>query len=927
MSMTQESSTPEKVSGGTLGGRTVAALLLDQAEAGVTGSLVLTRGQMRKEIFLRDGTIVGAESNLRQEALGSLLLERGVIDERQLALVLSELKQRGQKMGSVLVELGWFSPEVVLDFLAAQVRKRVVDSLRWSDGVWSFVPGEEFARRIMEHPTDTEWVVFAGLAKTTSAEGLMARLEQDGPRPIRLGTRFPRFRKAFERALGNELLPLLDDEPLLASMVLRPSADTLFTAIEALILTELATLGPPVETADDGFRADPIDVYALERLGADAASGGPPPEVTPPPSVNPTAIGTGRAAPTLPPAVGPAAARRELLRAYLDVHGKPPHQILGVATSATREEVTQAFAEKMQQFADEAYSSADLGEDRPKLDVVRAAFERAFDALAEPVRDDDADRTARSHAIDPLGAELSFQDGLGALAAGDAGQAAIRFQEAVDARPDQAAYHAYLGWALFQATGEAAAEPAGKHLKHALALDPDLPDAHLFLGRVADSAGDAEGARRHLERTLAIDPSRIEAVDLLVRVHTRAGDVVATERLYRRVIAGLGERSLTLRRRLWKELGDLYEGELGDRGRARLAYEMAAKLAPRDTALARKVIELAASDPVRWRETARALAAEWRARPDQAERGKALYNCYVSVGQNDAAVLVATAQVLRRVADDETRRIAERHRPRFLPRIGQPLSADARKKIAHPGEDPDLEALFALLASAGVMIPFSLLALGVSEDAPLTADALPPQFRRVFDYVARTLGATLPLAFYRHASLGGDARLADVRPHALLLGPALLDTGNTLDIGFRIGRALALASPGRIAGSARSGVELRPYLEASLAFGRAGTGSGGGPADAIRKAISAAGPDLVTRVAEVAERLAGRGDAVDLNDWARALNRAATRLGLVVAGDLLRIGQFVAEEDGPAALEDLIDFAIGPEHVEIRMDLGTSAVV
>ena len=78
---------------------TVAELLLGHAEARSTGVLTLSRGQVRKQLFLRDGVLVSAESNLREEALGELLVTLGLLPRPRLNQLLAEVKRRGQKHG------------------------------------------------------------------------------------------------------------------------------------------------------------------------------------------------------------------------------------------------------------------------------------------------------------------------------------------------------------------------------------------------------------------------------------------------------------------------------------------------------------------------------------------------------------------------------------------------------------------------------------------------------------------------------------------------------------------------------------------------------------------------------------------------------------------------------------------------------------
>jgi len=72
----------------------------------------------------------------------------------------------------------------------------------------------------------------------------------------------------------------------------------------------------------------------------------------------------------------------------------------------------------------------------------------------------------------------------------------------------------------------------------------------------------------------------------------------------RKLVAALGDRAQPLRRRLWCELATVYENQLGDRLSARIAYDMAARLAPDDVSILRKSAEMNAEDPtagVRWR--------------------------------------------------------------------------------------------------------------------------------------------------------------------------------------------------------------------------------------------------------------------------------------------------------------------------------------
>jgi predicted Zn-dependent protease len=136
---------------------------------------------------------------------------------------------------------------------------------------------------------------------------------------------------------------------------------------------------------------------------------------------------------------------------------------------------------------------------------------------------------------DPLGAELAFAEGRSLLASGRAAAAVAPLRRAVDRRPDQAAYHAWLGWTLFRAEQRQAMPEALDRLEHAIAVDPDSVEGHALLGQLLVILGDAGRARVHLERTIALRPEQQEAVDLLARLYVEAGEPEQAQRLYRRV--------------------------------------------------------------------------------------------------------------------------------------------------------------------------------------------------------------------------------------------------------------------------------------------------------------------------------------------------------------------------------------------------------
>ena len=958
------SSRPLQGPSGSLAERGVPKLLVDLTDGCQTGTLALARGKVRKEIYLRDGRVVAADSNLRQEALGTLLCAKQIIDERQLAYLLAETKARGHKMGAVLIELGWLSPDEVLQCLAAQVRKRISDCLRWEEGTWTFAPGDTFGDRIIEHDLDIERIIFMALLRSATPEKLVSRFDQNGACEVKLTHRFAKHRPGFEAVFGSEITQVLAAGASVGSLALRDDSHLVIAAIDTLLETGLAELGDPIREPEEPPAPNPWQSsLSLEKLGAeidnriDAIHPETPDELfshiqrspTPAPETqdgfaemadeqDSGALDVGLRAITLKPeedglgsgSSSPVrdspneALRQAILRTYLIIRGKSFYEALGVLRDAPSAEILAACATKAADFSPAAVAGIDLGAaDRTRLNALRTAIDHAARVLANPSLRQGYDRTlarASSPETDPLGAELAFGEGLLLFNADKIAESLPKFEAAVRARPDQALYQAYLGWARFLAFGSDWAGPARDALDYALTLDPDLTEAHTMLGRLAASENDAATARKHLERSLELQPIQPDTVELLLQAYQRLDDPKGAEGFLRKLVAALGDRAQPLRQRVWCELASVYEKQLHDRLSARVAYDMAARLAPGDIDILRKSAEMNAEDPTRWREMARAITAEWQLHPEDGRAGKRLVDLFLEQGLKDAAGIAAAAMVLRGSSDDKIAKLASQSRPKVLPRISTKLPANWPSRLGYNPEFAEVESLIALLVDSGVILPVTSTDLGLDGEAPIPSTQQPTPFSRVLYYVCELLETPEPPVL-RHPVLLGDARMAHMQPPALLCGSMLLEQPDSVDLGFRLGRALALAPTGRLAGSVRSGGQLRPYVMAALAAARGSLRFEGPAFEGARDVIATLDAPARTAIVEVSQQLARKYGSLNLTAWAKGLGRLATRFSLVICADLLRVGRAVADEEDQAALDDLLAFALSLDYLDLRQEL------
>jgi len=127
------------------------------------------------------------------------------------------------------------------------VRKRVSDCLRWEEGSWTWVPGDTFGDRIIEHDLEVERIIFMGLLRSATPEKLVGRFDQNGAREVRLTRRFAHHRLGFEAVFGADITQVLTAGASVGSLALRDDAHLVIAAIDTLLETGLAELGDPFE--------------------------------------------------------------------------------------------------------------------------------------------------------------------------------------------------------------------------------------------------------------------------------------------------------------------------------------------------------------------------------------------------------------------------------------------------------------------------------------------------------------------------------------------------------------------------------------------------------------------------------------------------------------------------------------------------------
>jgi len=103
-----------------------------------TGSLKVERGDVRKQLELREGHVVSASSNQPREFFGQFLINMGHLTEDQLRKAFATQAETRIFLGKILVMTGLVPEDTVRGTLSHKFREMILDAFHWEDGGFVF---------------------------------------------------------------------------------------------------------------------------------------------------------------------------------------------------------------------------------------------------------------------------------------------------------------------------------------------------------------------------------------------------------------------------------------------------------------------------------------------------------------------------------------------------------------------------------------------------------------------------------------------------------------------------------------------------------------------------------------------------------------------------------------------------------------------
>ena len=424
-----------------------------------TGRLLIRRGPVRKQILLANGRPIGAESNIRSESLGFLLLRDGVIDQAQLRQSVRVARQFGIRQGEALVRIGAITVEAMPDYLRRQLRSRLLGCFAWNGAEYGLKYEPDVRATLEAVELNPLVLIFDGIKTSFPVAPLVHHFDDRNRSPVRVTERLRDYTTMLRPFADDLRVATLCDGQRTLGEVLSVSPFSLIDTLRilrALEITGCIDFGPAKAPDASLDRPGPLTPRAAVSAGMGSAAG----------SVAGSAVG-GSVGGSMD---GAMSAPRRNRRVMTDT--APGSETVDVADSE-----------------DDMPSEVDLERIR------RVAARRR--------------RTRRSDTgPDLVQAETNFSKGKRALEAEDLADALAHFALACRQDPHEPLFRMYHAWTRYQsapANDRKARAEAFDELKTTVDAAPDHDEGHVLLGHIQRQLGNAEAAQKHYRKAIALN--------------------------------------------------------------------------------------------------------------------------------------------------------------------------------------------------------------------------------------------------------------------------------------------------------------------------------------------------------------------------------------------------------------------------------------
>lgn len=446
----------------------------------VEGVIKVEAGKFKKELYFKNGLLVGGRSNILKETFGRVLFENGLVSQPDYEDSLKEVLEQKKKHGAVLQERGLL-PININDALKLQLRMRFVYTFSMSDGTFHFREAV-----LPENVVSQYSMALFNLI----AEGVKLHL----PKPVLL--EFGHDHAATIYVKGKEQY-----DPSLLNL----------TQSELNLLLKL-TADKPLQKVLETAQMKPEEALSLLFLflGMGLIEEKKEPVVQAPAGV---------------PKVKLTEEHRRLVEEFKDkldeLKDKTYYECLGVNQQANSGAIKKSYFVLAKQYhpdhffdfppevrdaAGELFTLITTAYETLTSDDERMKYDEYLKNGKKQIENNEADKIVK--------AELQFQKGQILMKTNNLKEAYDNFKWAVELNPTEGEYFSYLGWSIFRLdpNADTARAKALEYIQRGLQLNKEHDSGYYFLGRILKVKGEEQKAIDAFRTAYAKNQQNIDAL-------------------------------------------------------------------------------------------------------------------------------------------------------------------------------------------------------------------------------------------------------------------------------------------------------------------------------------------------------------------------------------------------------------------------------
>lgn len=142
----------------------------------VPGVIEAQRGGTIKRVFIKEGNVVHASSNDREDSLGRYLEVSGLLSREAFDATMRERERTNKRYGVLLMERRLLSPSEIYRAIRKQIEAIVWGLFYWQEGNVSFSIGEFREPDSVRIQLPMRQVILHGIKRAPNAKAMVARL-------------------------------------------------------------------------------------------------------------------------------------------------------------------------------------------------------------------------------------------------------------------------------------------------------------------------------------------------------------------------------------------------------------------------------------------------------------------------------------------------------------------------------------------------------------------------------------------------------------------------------------------------------------------------------------------------------------------------------------------------------------------------------